>query len=230
MQILIDNDVLRVSVISRDSPDAVLCFTGVGHAYGGIDVQSEEFYRISFGATAIFIMDKQRSWGNNIDFGELKKALHPYTEGKKLYALGNSMGGFLAILSSRFFDLIAVVALSPQYSVSKRIIPEETRWYQYVNEIKEWRFESLEGSLLPTTQYYVFAATDEADSRHISLIPDENNIHKILFTDPSFAHLVAEKLKAAGVIYDAIYACFTLKSKDEIRRAIEPAIPLEMSR
>ena len=47
MRTLIDNDVLKISVVETSSDHLTLCFTGIGHSYGAIDVQSEEFFKSS---------------------------------------------------------------------------------------------------------------------------------------------------------------------------------------
>lgn len=57
---LIDNDHVRVGAAWRDSADVVVCFTGIGHAIGGIDVQGEEFFGASRGASTVFVIDKNR--------------------------------------------------------------------------------------------------------------------------------------------------------------------------
>ena len=124
---LVDDEFLRIIVVPNTGDTATLCFSGVGHSFGGIDVQSPEFYKCSDRATSIFIIDKKRSWGNKIDFNFAIDTIKPFIEGKVVNSIGNSMGGFLSILVTRFIDVSAVIAFSPQYSVCKSIIPSENR-------------------------------------------------------------------------------------------------------
>ena len=220
MEILIDNEEVKVSILTGSSENIVFCFTGVGHAMGGIDVQKEEFYRISNSATTIFIVDKKRSWGNNIDFDRLRLFLEPYIHNKQLFALGNSMGGFLAVVASKYFSFNAVVAFVPQYSVSKKIIPSENRWDIYVNQIHKWKIESLEECFLDHTQYYIFGDNSQNEKVQLSFFPEQNNIHKVIIKNSEWNHKVALKLKELDVLYDCILGCFELKSTHYLQSII----------
>jgi hypothetical protein len=207
---------VRLTVARTESEHLTLCFTGVGHAMGGVDVQDEEFHRASSSATAVYVIDKHRSWGNRLDFPDIARRLSPLAEGRTVCALGNSMGGFLAILMSRFMPLKSVVAIVPQYSVSKAVVPSENRWDRYVDQIREWRYESLEGSFVPGTHYYVLAGYTPLEARQLDLFPSAPNIHKIYFQGPRFEHNVALELKAAGLLYPVIADCFNGSTAEEI--------------
>jgi hypothetical protein len=216
MQTLIDNDAMKLSVVENPSDHVTLCFTGIGHRYGGIDVQSEEFFKSSNQATSIFIIDKQRSWGNNIDFEEVRGVVNSIANGKSINAIGNSMGGFLAILATKFIDIRNVLAFVPQYSVHKDIFPKENRWDKYVVEIKNWYFKDLNGAFNSKTNYYVLAGVGGMDDQHLELFPNGANIHKIYFRNRAFLHRVSEKLKEENILYDVIFDGFAGKSATEI--------------
>jgi len=221
LETLIDNDELKITVKSTASKNVVFCFTGVGHSLGGIDVQREEFFRISESATTIFISDKQRSWGNNINFGEVISIVGPYIKGKQIFSLGNSMGGFLAIVASRYFTFNSVVAFVPQYTVSKRIIPTENRWDKYVNKIQNWKIESLDNCFVENTRYYVFGDYSERERIQLNNFPKKDNIYKIIIKNNGWNHKVALRLKELGVLYDCISGCFNLKSDSYIKSIVE---------
>ena len=160
LQTVYEDSLIKISVIENSNDRTILCFTGVGHALGGIDVQSEEFINASTQATTIFIIDKERSFGNNLDFDLIANVIYPYIQGEKLYSLGNSMGGFLAILATKFFDIDVAIAFAPQYSVSKKVFPHEKRWDVYVNNIKFFKFESLDGAFNDKTEYYILVVLE----------------------------------------------------------------------
>ena len=92
---VIDTEELLVSVIPRDSHVTTICFTGIGHAIGGVDIQSFEFLKSSQNSTTIFVVDRKRSWGNSINFDDFLDAIAKYIEGKIVNTVGNSMGGVL---------------------------------------------------------------------------------------------------------------------------------------
>lgn len=216
MQTLIDNDALKLSVVENPSDHVTLCFTGIGHRYGGIDVQSEEFFKSSNHATSVYIIDKQRSWGNNIDFGELRSVVNSIGKGKTINAIGNSMGGFLAILATKFIDIKSALAFVPQYSVHKDVFPKETRWDKYVNCIENWTHKDLSAAFNDTTNYYIFAGVGGMDDPHLESFPNGANIHKIYFRNRAFLHSVSERLKEEKILYDVILDGFAGKSAAEI--------------
>jgi hypothetical protein len=213
---LIDNNDLKVAVLRNASSEATLCFTGIGHAIGGIDIQSEEFVKSSNYSTSIFIVDKKRSWGNNIDFVRLKQVISHYVTERTIHSIGNSMGGFLAVLATKFFNIKTVVAFAPQYTVSKKILPTKSRFDLYVNEINCWVFESLADCFNHTTNYYILAGVGGADDKHLELIPNQRNIHKVYFQDPGFIHNTAQRLKQEGLLYEIIRDCFASRTAAEI--------------
>lgn len=207
--LLRDNSVL---VEARNGPNTpgdrvLLSFTGVGHGLGGVDVQRAEFFRAGNGfANTIFVTDITRSWGNSLDFDAIGSALAPYLEGREAYALGNSMGGFLAVLASQFWPMKRVVCFVPQYSVRPKVIPKEARWREYRDAIVKWRYSSLEGSFAPETEYYLFSGRKGPDWRQWRRFPDLPNVQNVLFS--SLGHRAAVKLKRAGVLDPLIEACF----------------------
>jgi len=217
MQTIFDDDSMKVSAIENGKAHITLCFTGVGHTFGGGDLQSEEFMRTSTFSTALFIQDKHRSWGNNIDFLKLKSIIETF-DAEKINAVGNSMGAFLAIVMSKFIDVSTVVAIVPQYSVSKQIMPDESRWDQYVQHIRDWRFPSLDGCYVDNTKYYILAGVGGLDDKHLQLMPNGRNVSKIYFRNRRFIHKTARALKEDGLLYDVIKDCFLQRDPSDIIR------------
>lgn len=128
MDTLYEDELLKVSIIvNHYQGDVCVCFTGVGHALGGIDVQAEEFKNAYFYGVIIFVTDKKRSWGNLIDFKLLKKIITPHVLHKKVNVLGNSMGAFIGTIFSYYQHVDCCIGFVPQYSISKDILPEEQR-------------------------------------------------------------------------------------------------------
>ena len=169
-------------------------------AMGGIDIQQEEFNKATDGATAIFIIDKTRSWGN-IDWELLSKVISPYLVNKRVFTIGNSMGGFYAILASRHFLIDKVISFVPQYSVHKSIVPRENRWSMYTKRIRDWKYISLEGSFNDKTEYHIFFGNDQSDAVHKKLFPKQENIIMHVYAGN---HYIVKDLKAKGLLYGLI--------------------------
>lgn len=219
--IIFDNDDLQISILYRDSQYVNFCFSGVGHGIGGIELQTLEFRNATKNATAIFIIDKNRSWGNNIDFELIYKVTSKYTQDKILNTLGNSMGGFLSILATKYLPVQTCIAFVPQYSVNKNVVPFEYRWKKYVSKIKKWKYESLEGFFNRKSLYYIFFGADGGiEDQQRNLFPKQENVHLIIFNNPDFAHKVAGSLKALGELYPVIEACFEQRDVHSITKDI----------
>ena len=197
----------------RGNPDQIaqssrilLSFTGIGQASGGIEVQNLEFVSTASNAGApIFISDTTRSWGNRLDFELLQNVIAPYIEGRRLFSLGNSMGGFLCVLASSFFPIEAAISFGGQYSVHPRIVPDETRWRPHRNRIDNWRYESLSEHINSTTRYYLFYGDHHLEELHYSRYPRQPNVHCYIF--PGRKHNLAGVMKRHGVLDYVVSAC-----------------------
>jgi pimeloyl-ACP methyl ester carboxylesterase len=211
LDILHEDDVLLIA--ARDfagaarSGSVLLSFTGIGHAMGGIDVQRPEFFASGRRFdSVIFVTDKRRSWGNAVDFALVERVIAGRIAGKRLFAIGNSMGGFLAILASRHLPIEAVVAFCPQYSVRAEDAPWEDRWAEYRDAIGDWRVPNLDGCFGEDVRYCIFSGGAGLDGRQARLFPVRRNIDHVLA--PAWGHNVAKFLKAQGKLAQAIEAGF----------------------
>ena len=208
-----DDETLRISarsaVSDSTSGSILLSFTGLGHAMGALNVQQPEF----FGAgrsfdNILFITDKERSWGNNLDFDRIAETIAPLVGDRKVYTIGNSMGGFLAIAITRHVETVACVAFVPQFSVSSRVFPTERRWRQYRDQIKTYRLETIEGSFVPGTRYYLFSSLMDDDRKHAEKFPVASNILHYGF--PTLDHRLSLRLKEQGHLEKVVSGSFGL--------------------
>lgn len=179
---------------------------------GGLNVQQPEFFGTgrSFD-NIIFITDKTRSWGNQLDFCFVKDVIAPLIETRKVYSIGNSMGGFNAIISTRYIKTDVCIAFVPQYSVNPSIVPWEMRWKEYTSDIENFRFESVSEYMNETTNYFIFTGGKGPDKRHANLFPVMENVHHYSF--PSISHNVAITLKEMGALDAVVQSCFD-RAKD----------------
>ncbi len=209
LRCLFEDHHLKITSSARDrSHTIVLCFTGVGHALGGIDVQKPEFAHsiAAANATPVFIFDKTRSWGNRVDFGRIAATVAPLTEGPVI-GLGNSMGGFNAIVMSNHIDMAACVAFAPQFSLHPDIMPSETRWRGYGAGITDWRIPSLAGQFNTTTRYLTVNGDDPLERPHWSRFPIQPNAEHLVIR--GVEHDGAAVMKQAGVLGAFLAAAFT---------------------
>lgn len=205
-QILYDDTFLKISCLPSASDSVVLCFTGIGHSLGGLDVQQTEFTGTSLRlGMPVFITDKTRSWGNKIDLAQVAQIIAPVTAGKSVVALGNSMGAFLAIAASSVLNLRHVFAFAPQFSVDPAVVPDEARWKKYRDHIMDFRIPSLERRFAPACQYDIFVGDDPLEKMHWEKFPHAPNIR--CFIVPNTQHDVALEMKARGHLQTILADC-----------------------
>ena len=200
-----NNSVAVLSIIGSNN-ECIISFTGVGHALGGIDLQNPEFSRSDGGETKIFVIDKERSWGNNINWNQLYDNISPVIQDMQITTLGNSMGGFLAILSARMLNADRTIAFVPQWSIDPEIIPNEHRWKNYRKKIGVIKYKDLSNAFVSSTKFSVFFGRDKNDANHLQLFPSKkDNIDMIVLEDCH--HNAARFLKECGQLYPTIKAC-----------------------
>ena len=223
MQVLFDDDFLNIS--ARSGPgtpggNILLSFTGIGHGMGGIDVQKPEFFGTGRDFdNLLFLTDKTRSWGNRLEFDRIAEILAPWTQGQRVYSIGNSMGGFLAILCSAHVPMVASLSFSAQYSMNPGIVPWEQRWRKYTRDIPEHRIGHAGSYMQDGTRYVLLSGGMGPDGRQAALFPTGPNIEHFRF--PEIEHDLAVRMKErnalSGVIADAFAG--TLDPQDISRRS-----------
>ena len=228
MKILYNDDYMKIS--ARDEwtrgDMVLLSFTGIGHGMGGIDVQRPEFFGAgkSFG-NIIFISDRKRSWGNSLDFGRIFEVLEPHIKQRRVYSIGNSMGGFLSIVASNFLPIHSSLSFVPQFSVDPRVVPFERRWKEHTQKIRDFVIPNATNFINDETRYFIFSGGNGPDVNHARLFPHRSNVFHYLFED--MGHNVAARLKEDGDLQGSIEACFrgekiTTKAR---YRLISPVLP-----
>lgn len=179
-QILHEDAFLKISCLPSEGENIVLCFTGIGHSLGGLDVQQPEFAGTGLRlGMPVFVTDKTRSWGNRIDFVQVAQILGPFMARKSVFALGNSMGAFLAIAASVELPIRHVLAFAPQFSVDPAIVPDEIRWKKYRDHITQFRIPSLAGRFRPDCHYDIFVGDDPVEEMHWRNIPVSTNTDSV---------------------------------------------------
>jgi hypothetical protein len=201
LPILYEDALLKVSALDRPgSRLLLLCFAGVRHGIGGIDVQRPEFVgsAVAIEASAAFVFDKTTSWGNRVDFARIARLVSPLVRGGKVMGLGNSMGGFNVVLMSNFIAMDTCVAFAPQFSLSSRIVPTETRWRDHAAAAEPMRFHSLQGCFNARTRYVTVNGDSRREQAHWIHFPAQPNVEHVVIRNAN--HTVAAMMKEAGVL------------------------------
>jgi len=203
-----DDDAMTVLQMAGRAEECIVSFTGIGHALGGLDLQTPEFSRSGGDENKIFVIDKQRSWGNNLDWDRLVVVVKELAGSAPITTLGNSMGGFLAILSARQLQAARTIAFAPQWSIDKAIMPQEKRWAEYRNKIGSIRFPDVSTGFNNSTQFNVFFGNNPRDEAHLRLFP-RNRANVSIVVVEGCGHDVAKFLKEKGQLYSVLDTCRT---------------------
>jgi pimeloyl-ACP methyl ester carboxylesterase len=202
---------------------AVIAFGGILAMLGGISIG--EFGK-SLGVQAggieplrrhvAFVRERPARWYNALDLMPVREHA-ALQQGRHVVTLGNSMGGFAAILFSLILPGVRrSISFCPQYSVHPDHSPFETRWRELVREIAVWRFETclppMANQLRPGLSHMLFCGQNEpADIRHAERIVAGSANPATAFLVAGCGHEVARRLKAA----DALAPLFDLLIDDD---------------
>jgi hypothetical protein len=166
-RIILDNERLRITHYAGSDGDAVVSFAGVGLKMDGIP--QEEFVR-SLAFTKkdhFFVIDKRRTWYNDTADEITVEMTDRLTTYRKVFTLGNSMGGFGAVyFGSLFPNCERAIAFSPQFSVNPAIVPWECRWQEFRSAITKWCIPDALSSITPKLRSFLFFGTALPDCLH----------------------------------------------------------------
>lgn len=149
---------------------------------------------------AYYITDKKRSWYNNTSFDTIHALIPQEIERagySDIYTIGNSMGGFGALIFSPIIPRVRrIIAFAPQSSIHPEIAPFEDRWSQYRAGITEWKTIDAVPLLGNIPCMVIYGAHDHRDRQHA---------RRLSMTSPMFvegaSHPVAKFLRSKGVLY-----------------------------
>ncbi|MGB0410093.1 MAG: hypothetical protein ACPGFA_00785 [Pikeienuella sp.] len=206
-----DDDGLRVTRTDGESGCLVISFSGIG--VDGSTCQPEEFIMTATDNgrhPALYVMDKRRSWLNAPGLLEqiiaIVEAEAARVKASVITTIGNSMGGFMALMLPYFTRIDRALAFSPQYAVDPAINPDEWRWRGYIEQIETFIHPTLEGRFVDQTQYTVLHGGHRRELPQVTAFPRHRAIAH--FIRPGLAHGVGRFLKAEKIQHPLAQAVF----------------------
>ncbi|MGV6847739.1 MAG: alpha/beta fold hydrolase [Marinibacterium sp.] len=169
-----DDADLTITHYAGETDTAVVAFTGIGHGMGA--VQRDEFVGTALGRDAnhvISVIDRDRSW---YSAPKIKRRIAGAIRDlraslglRRLICLGNSMGGFGALLFAERIGADTAIAFVPQYSM--RADFGERRWAEFRPQMVEDGLVTLGEALTGRTRaFVVFGGADSRDRLHCTRI------------------------------------------------------------
>lgn len=201
IELFIKKHPLRVHRLAGSEPTLVVSFTSVG-------TKREVWPDLEFPNLAsqggrnhvLFISDKSRSWMNSPGLDEeISQCIADYCvkhQINRVVTLGVSMGASNALICGQNFPVDLTIALSPQYSVHPKILPDESRWTHFRNAISQWPYPAITELPRSPTKVFILHGDSEEEERHSRHFGRAHNVqHYIL---PGHNHKAVTRFDRTG--------------------------------
>ncbi|MGX9356148.1 hypothetical protein ACS3SW_13605 [Roseobacteraceae bacterium S113] len=181
----------------------IVAFSGIGREAGVVPPAEFPRFATRDGAEhALFISDPGRSWLNAPGLiEEIVRVIEATARElgvRHVFTLGHSMGGFMAAVIPGFTKVERALCLSPQSSVDPSLVPDDPRWMEYRDQIKDFRIRQVADYLSDETEYFVIFGEHGREGPQVRGFLPRENLH--LFLMAKTVHETATKLKNAGVL------------------------------
>ena len=188
----------------------VVVFTGLKAGFGGAPLDEFAGSASDKGKNnVLFVTDRRATWfaapGLWRRIVKLTRYLRKSEGIEEIVTLGNSMGGFGALLLPRDVRVRRAIAFSPQLTMDRTLM-DDTRWPDIKDKFGDLPVDNVGGTFADTkTQYYLTAGGGcREDVAHLDFAPEMNRVHR--FVLPKGRHNIAGALKDAGLLSDVIGA------------------------
>lgn len=209
---LLENDALRVRWLEGRSDRMVVVFGGVQHNLGGVPMDEFTGSVSEAGEThVVFVNDLKCTWystpGLSEQIVETISNLVKSHSISDLRTVGNSMGGYGAVLFAGRLGVKRALAISPQVSMHPAAI-SEPRWMHFRPDFGDDLSEGLHVCLPPppTDVVFLFGKKDKGDQRQAALLPAASaapsNLH--IFSVKGCGHDAVKQFKQAKLLRDII--------------------------
>jgi hypothetical protein len=204
---LVEDADLLIRHLPGETRRLVIAFTGIGHAMGG--VQRDEFISIGSGAEnnhVLFVTDRRRSWYSTAGIQEsIIAEVHKLAKNlacDEILHIGNSMGGFGALLFAERIGARSAVGFVPQFTMNTAVI-DETRWSQFREFMIPENLVSLDDFLHgETLTFAIFGEGSRKDVLHYQALSKIASLNTYLLDIGG--HDVSKLLKARGILRASI--------------------------
>lgn len=173
----------------------------------------------------LFVADDSRSWLNWPGLAEAIVAavrdLAARIGAERVLALGNSMGGSMALMLGPLLRPDLILAIVPQFSADPARVPEETRWAAFRQRIAQWPFPAVPDLAGRGLAAVILHGTRGLEGIHWRRFPHGNS-DVLHFLFPNAGHALARVLNEQGRLRPLVRAAARgnrLKIRHIIREA-----------
>lgn len=220
--------------LGSGSKTLLITFAGIS---GAVGLYPFEFFKITkgFDIDKIFIRDLEQSWyhkgmkdiSNSIeDSAKYLKSIIKANKYKKVVCLGNSMGGYAAILIGYLIKADIVLSFSPQTFLDEknREKYKDNRWQEQIAALPkniDEKYLDLSKLLRPNkTKINIYYSLQERiDVEHVNKIKNLKNVN--LFAYENGGHQLVQFLKKSKDLYIILRNHLTKFSEDRVVAVFE---------
>lgn len=187
----------------------VVAFTGVSHGLGGVDF---DFYQTlgAGDAAALFVRDRGQRWYQYEENQLLAVDSHireaaAKVGAERLLLMGNSMGGFGALLFGKRLAANAILAFAPQTCITPALTAAmgDYRWGEYQAFIPSYPVGDLNSLQNPDSRVTVCASSDDPlDIAHADRLSWPHSKER----RAAGGHAIAKTLRDAGELEAVVRA------------------------
>ena len=154
----------------------------------------------------VYVREKTSIWFQSRETLQIAERIRDYLgQETQIVAYGASMGAYGAILMSGILKPTKVLAIAPQYSIDRDVVPFETRWKRAIGRIGNFIYR-LEDHIAPDTKFYVFYDPLSLDRKQVELFPHTENWIRVKL--PFASHQVLQYLldsKLLNLLLDGLF-------------------------
>lgn len=213
LAVLEEDDELSLRLLAGRGRTLIVAFTGIGQGKGMI--QKEEFVGIGSGGGenhVIFVTDRLRSWFSRPGLQDrVIAAIGDYVAAHgidRVVTIGNSMGGFGALLFAERLNAHVAIAFVPQFTMDPNVLAEP-RWAKYRANMDAAGLERLDNVLTgKVPAFAVFGADEGEDMAHLMALAACPKVQ--LWKMTGAGHDVAAALKEETLLNKAVSAMVDL--------------------
>jgi tetratricopeptide (TPR) repeat protein len=177
----------------------------------------EDFLR-SRAVDAIHFVGRENDWYQYAEMPDAAAIVAELVKGyQRVVAYGSSMGGYAAIRFGGMAGATAALAISPQFSVDRRVAPFEKRWKADSDRI-DFSLERRLKAPFVGTSYIVYDPRD-TDRRHANLFRRRTRVIDVRL--PNVGHPATGAIAEAGLLGDLLLGVVAGRvDLDEIARQV----------
>lgn len=167
----------------------------------------------------LLVSERARTWMNSPSLAEtIAKQIESLVASEEIdevVAMGNSMGGFMALVLPQYTNIDRIVAISPQFSMHPNIVPEESRWSFWRARIRNFRHDTVGEIDSDLRDYFILHGSTKNENLHWGRFPYRQDFHHYIIQGEGHSLVVA--MKKSGIMSEVLKLAVDGRADESIR-------------